>query len=379
MRLMLSWMWAACVAPESEPGSMAVGTVSPPAAPLTPGVVEGVDIAADLTGDGEQDVLVHSSHPAMSFLVPGPLARIGAIDVAALSVAVIVHPTNRSVAGLVVADVDGDGVSDVVSGGRVLYGPLGPADEGVGLYDAEGAQWYHGEPIDLDGDGVMERVVATRQGTVELFAASREPEAPFAVLESTCADGGEPLVRVFPDLDGDGVRELLWIGQPAVACRPRWLSADVRGTVQVEEHPRAIDDVDVVLGDITGDGAPEVMMQDDSVRAGPFDLSQPNIGGTAIAFLGHQDVPVLNPLPFDLDGDGRPELEYYLSQASPSVRSIVSWPQGLDAPLLVLPRADERRGRPAAYTVERGRAILAELAGVDDLGVRLIDLGPVGP
>ncbi|MCK6524829.1 hypothetical protein L6R49_25780 [Myxococcota bacterium] len=140
-------------------------------------------VMKDLTGDGVIDLLVASpgvdrsdeANVGALFLVNGPLQ--GEISLADANVLRVEGGADAGAAMLgrllLVADVDGDGTSDVVAGG---------ADDGATTWILDGSRWQD-------------------EGFAAMTTSLHSPQHEFSVLGYTGA--------VSSDLDGDGVVELI--------------------------------------------------------------------------------------------------------------------------------------------------------------------------
>jgi subtilisin family serine protease len=216
-----------------------------------------------------------------------------------------------------VADLDGDGLPDVVT----ATGASSPGGVSLLAYRRDGTL-LPGFPVafsghvdtfpvigDVDGDGLLEIVVAGRVGTgsgVYVFSAT-------GVLERTIAAAGTVPYGTAPalaDLDGDGVPEIVvqtenwlnvWKGNGTVL--PGWPVQTGSFTWLKNAGP--------VVGDVDGDGQPDIVVValDSSGDAGDLLVYHANGARHAgfpkrLAGLGSAAVPAIT----DIDDDGHNDI-----------------------------------------------------------------------
>ena len=169
--------------------------------------------------------------------------------------------------GLVVADVNGDGLPDVVTG-RTLHQPVAPGESGA-LYTA-----LHNAGA---GGG---------------YAA-----------ESHVAAGTEPLYLASADLDGDGLPDIVSADFDAAALHVFLNSAAQPGQWAMPLTLPATGVSQVAIGDLNGDGKPDLVAADfavdvflqDPATAGhflaPTGLNAGGANWVAIGDLNHDGLP----------------------------------------------------------------------------------------
>lgn len=244
---------------------------------------------AELTGDGTPDVAVlgyRIDPPAMLtvHLFPGTGERSLGTPV---SYELHSGPGSWFGAGMAVGDLDGDGRDDVAVASIGGFGV--PPFLGV-LYQSPGGGL---EPIvtlatvasqrvriaDLDGDGRQDLVSAGFEGATSALEIRRQgeggalgPPEPIAV---TFGEDLDALELIVGDADGDGRPDLLLLGRDIgrliTAPRVALLVQDGEGGF---EPPRFLADRLITtflnaaaIGDVDGDGAPEVVIAHGANRA----------------------------------------------------------------------------------------------------------------
>lgn len=206
----------------------------------------------DANGDGRADLLIGAgilfgaATPAEE-LTPVPYAP---LDVRPDAGAPPAPTSPPSVTMMPVGDVDGDGFDDAVLEGRVARGgPSGFRPETEWLACPSGKC---GIAVgDVDGDGYADLL---NEGTLQLGSPGgfRELAAPLLA--------GVDVVRPAGDLDGDGIADLVVLGKDK-----RTLSVLRGGKAGVTPGGTAVivapadAEVEVDIGDIDGDGIPDIV------------------------------------------------------------------------------------------------------------------------
>ena len=173
-------------------------------ATFSPGWDSQMAIVADLDGDGLADVL--ASHPF--FDPPGPDQDLGVVYAFSSATGAVLHRFRAA-----------RGVIDELDLGRrglaTIGGAVGP-----------------GAGSDLDGDGVPEIVVASTvssedetQGVVEIYGgASGERLREIRLADPPPVNSFGRNLRILPDADGDGAADILvsvWLNEPDGQFGPR--------------------------------------------------------------------------------------------------------------------------------------------------------------
>ncbi|MEQ1504690.1 MAG: hypothetical protein ABMB14_20790, partial [Myxococcota bacterium] len=282
----------------------------------------------NLGADGEPGAVVMVCDVAdvcRTLLVSGPLDRSLTLpgDEAATLTHALAAPTT-------VGDATGDGVPDLevpdVYGPNVLVeGPF------AGAIDVSAARAWGGYLLDLDGDGILDLTSHGAPGgvpeprlEVRYGPSSRWSGAPDLVVEPSC--GGELPVDdwtvdpplVWPDVTGDGVRELYLGGYAGAEDCSLWVipipdrSVSAIDPATDSTVQRAwMSDYLYPIADQTGDGVTDFLQFTGGVSdpgalwAGPLTvLGTGEAVGTANLGALPANLWDIQPMSFDLNGDG---------------------------------------------------------------------------
>ncbi|WP_345508111.1 S8 family serine peptidase [Terrabacter aeriphilus] len=254
----------------------------------------------------------------------------------------VLNPAGRLASGtaygpLALGDVDGDGRGDVVAGltGTAPGGPAqlhvlrqkpaGGLGASVALATTGASLVRDLEVADVDGDGLRDVVVATDLG-VQVFGQT--PTHALAGPQVVADTAGATTVEV-ADLDGDGRADLVTstAGEVAVLlAQPdgSWVRSVIDATGGADQ---------LQVGDLDGDGRPDVAVS----RGGALLVLRHTADGWASRAVpvpgdwGARGVAVA-----DLDGNGRLDLAAVTGGNGPSARLLV-WRQTADGALPASP------------------------------------------
>jgi len=281
------------------------GTLQLPVAYPTSPSSAGRSTATDLDADGDVDLVVASAsllidvllgngdgtfQPAQPYEVPGP--------------------GYHSLNDVAAADVDGDGLVDVVAAdvgsdnAYLFKGAGGGALEPAVVIPAQRA--YSVALGDLTGDGRPEVVLGSRDYFVgDLGVLVNNGDGTFLPMVPHPA-GMAPQVLGLPDLDGDGLLDVLALGWGNDLQFLRNAGGGVlepAAPIAGGRRPHG-----VALGDVTGDVVPDLIVGNDGPGLG---VLTGNGDGTFQAPVGQgygagaQEIAV-----GDLDGDGAPDVVF---------------------------------------------------------------------
>ena len=270
----------------------------------------------DINGDGKMDVILGTSSGISVFINTSTVGNI--------SFAPRVDFSEPAVTSLSIADIDKDGLSDIVfcnvvtelgilrnttSGGVVSFAPVvsfttdGPEGSGRGGSVVTG---------DLNGDGLADIVVTNGSYfSISLFPNTSTPGNISLGSKVDVATGDDPFDLTIADFDGDGKKDI------AVATMDQTITimqntstggslSFARGTAISVPYQSEM----IAAADIDGDGKPDlgetnggnnsIYIYHNTSSIGSFSFSAPTGYGTTPA----TGVVVFN----DMNGDGPPEM-----------------------------------------------------------------------
>lgn len=235
---------------------------------------------ADVTGDGSPE-LVFSNGGRLGWAAPDAAAPAAPWTFRALS---LVENFGTFTHGLGVGDVDGDGRADVLEATGWWRQP--PSLDGDPIwvrrpqsFGPGGAQMV---TSDVDGDGDADVITTLAAHGSGLAWYEQRPGGAFAASVIVPADGSagavalhEPHALAVADIDADGLADIVtgerfWghvpAGEPDFAAPARlyWFQL-IRDGAGARFLPRLVDEASgvgtqVVTGDITGDGLPDIVV-----------------------------------------------------------------------------------------------------------------------
>jgi hypothetical protein len=191
-----------------------------------------------------------------------------------------------------VADMDADGTPEIIAGRNILDPSgtvIGTGAYGIGASEYTASSYYGSMPgvVDLDGDGLLEVVVGNA-------AYNKDGSTKYA-------SGDQDGMVAIADFDGDGEPEI------AVASRARLftLETDMTPTGWSVTFPSANFVGPLAADDMDGDGLPEI------VASGGGDMRVYRWGGALVWSQTVQDVSgAAGPILYDFELDGYPEVVF---------------------------------------------------------------------
>lgn len=297
------------------------------ATPDVPGFSNGVfstPAVGDVTGDGRPEVVYGSFNHHMY------VKDASGADLPGWEGGKFMHDTVWSSASL--ADLDGDGDREIVigsdlGGGASVFGCPGPARGMVSIFEADGGSldgwpkctdtpiWSSPSVADVTGDGILDVIV----GTNNYRENGGNVGEPWKV-RAWSSDGSplwtaslEPGARIFAspavgDVTGDGRPEVAVATIEGNVSGRVWLLDAVTGRVLWGRSDGGDDSCCIFMGspilaDVSGDGRADVV-----AAGGDGALHAWDGGGERLFHLGLGRTFFNSPAAGDVDGDGRPEL-----------------------------------------------------------------------
>lgn len=272
-------------------------------------------VTADLNADGRPDLVVaNAMDQTVSVRLADP-AQPGYF----LAATVLATP-GRTPLDVAVGDLDGDGRPDVAVAASGANSALVFTQTATGTFNAPLAYAVGGDPqalavADLDGNGLADLAVATTSNVVSVLlqtsAASFAPAVDYAT-------GIQPIALKAADLDGDGRLDLLTANWGA-SLSPGNLGLSLLvqgapGTFGAPTHfATGYRSAALVVGDVNGDGRPDVAVANAGLPGDPGSVSLfLQDGATAGSLLPPATyLGAWGPLGValgDMNGDGLPDL-----------------------------------------------------------------------
>ncbi len=242
---------------------------------------------ADVDGDGAADVVATEwdhSNPSNTQTLPGHLAVLHNAGAGRFTPAQVIEIAG--VRDVVAADLDGDGLADVVCDVALQSG-----GGGVRVYRSEGgtltlAQEWEGPAsalalADLDGDGLLDVAMAVGGYTPGLSWARGRGDGTFDAPVALGDASDAPWRIAVADVDGNGWPDV--VGLSLFGDAALWRNLGGGAFVASSLPLPAGGWHDLALGDVTGDGVVDLVLTDDGFDDGKVVVLVGQGDGTFVA------------------------------------------------------------------------------------------------
>ncbi|MBI1849357.1 MAG: VCBS repeat-containing protein [Planctomycetes bacterium] len=223
---------------------------------------------ADFDHDGRADVLVFVPYEPMHVLVAGPSGFVDASAKESFKKSLV---QNATAAGLTVADLDGDGKTEVLLASGKNFARSLAIDESAGgalnIVDQFNAQRPTAEIVSVgvvdSASGPSRQVVLVDKSQNALIVLERGASGVYETVATEEFGAMEVRGMITRDLDGDGKTDVLVYGDDRFAVL--FAGGNEPNLVERSHYETTIKNArygDLIVGDLTGDGKPDVALFD---------------------------------------------------------------------------------------------------------------------
>jgi len=282
--------------------------------------------AADLNADGKQDLVIGNNTSAnISILIQDP-GNPGEF-LPAVNLITGAHPSGP--AGIAIGDLNGDGLPDIAVAGAndrlsiFFQDPSGPP--GSFLPQSSLALGQFSEAValgDINGDGKLDIVAATSSDTApgRISVLLQDPINPGTFLPATnFGAGAQPSSVKIADLNDDGLPDLAVAnyGPPSDTTKASVSvllqdPANEGSFLPATNYRTGVASTDVAIGDLNGDGKPDLAVANDGSLSIPGSVSvllqDPATPGAFLPRVNYAGVMPFSVAIGDLNGDGLPDI-----------------------------------------------------------------------
>jgi hypothetical protein len=296
-------------------------------------------VAVDLNGDGRKEI-ISANYSGTSLSIFKNKSAAGSFGFGQQQVLTV----SGKPSSIQTADLDGDGKPDIAVASELTTLSIFRNTTSGDSISFASEQTYNtlnyaqGIAIgDLDGDGKPDLAVTSNQaGMVSVYLNTSSPGNISFATPQYFSTGSAPQSVAIADLNGDGLSELVVTNYygPSISVYRNTSSV---GTIAFDtkmDFTTGNQPYHVVLGDLDGDGKPDMITG--NANGGTVSVLRNTGTGGTIAFDAKVDYPVCTT-PYgvavgDLDGDGKPELvaaDYSISPSNIYVLKNLSSPGSL--------------------------------------------------
>jgi uncharacterized repeat protein (TIGR01451 family) len=293
-----------------------------PKVDLTVGIWGDALAFSDIDGDGKVDMFATSatSNTIWVYLNTSSSGSIASSSFAAP----LIIPCGNTPTGVTAADIDGDGKPDlaVVTAGDAKVSVLrNTSSPGTLSFDTPVVFTTGGGGAmvaisDIDGDGIPDMAVAnSADHTVSIFHGASTPGVISFGPQVVLSAGSTPYHVSIMDIDGDGKPDLT-VSNIDGASIFVWRNLSSPGTINPGSFASPLTFVTggtpsgLSMGDIDGDGKPEMVIADENDNDISVFLNTSSVGVISFAprvTFATGSVPMGTAIS-DIDGDGKPDI-----------------------------------------------------------------------
>ena len=299
----------------------------------------------DIDGDGKPDLVV-TNWTSNTISVFRNTSTPGSITTSSFATNVD-FPTGTNPSDVVIGDIDGDGKPDLavtnkndntisVFRNTSASGSITASSFASGVVFTTGTYPAYIAIGDIDGDGKLDLAVANNNssGTVSVF---RNTSTSGSITTSSFAasvdftTGSYPYGVAIGDIDGDGKPELI-VTNPGSNTVSIYRNTSTSGSITAGSFDAPVDFTTgtspycIVLGDIDGDGKPDLAVTNYSDNTVSVFRNTSTSGSITVGTLATKVDFTIGTNPWgisisDLDGDGKPDL--VIADASSNTISVL--------------------------------------------------------